>query len=136
MGFWKQLFGRERIPQGLPKPTRPAPQMPPIRNPGPILSEPVVSIIQSLKDGEWTFEEFVGGFAGRDVHFEHKEFDKKLLIYSGDHPRCLADWMTEEERYAVGEVCWNIFKEAEDRERKQYLTEQRESFMCFVKEKQ
>lgn len=132
MGFWKQLFGVEEIPQGLPKPTRPAPPMPAIKEPKKDISEPVLSIIQTLKDGEWSFKSY--GLCGEIICVTHEWFGNYLTVYVYEKDRyfkthCTAEWMTQEEKEAVGDICWQIYQGRKNWEKEQSLAKQRESFM-------
>lgn len=140
MGFWKTFWAyatnTEPNEQGFPQPTRPAPPMPTIKVPKKDISEPVLSIIQTLKDGEWSFE---GSSYSRteSVYFTHEWFGRKLTIYfwhHADKPQCDSEWMTQDEKEAVGSVCWEIYQGRVKWEKEQSLAKQRESFMCLVKE--
>lgn len=155
MGFWN-LFSKkafagppERQPdkwaQAYHKGEKilPSSQMPPVRNPGPLLSEPVLSepvnsIIQTLKGGEWSFNT-IGGLRDDAVYFTHEWFGHQLTVYNFSHcktgPECQSGWMTQDEKYAVGSVCWQIYMGRVQWEKEQSLAKQRESFMVLVKEK-
>lgn len=143
MGFWKSLFGTDsngHFSHVMPEPTRPAPPMPTIKEPEKDISEPVRSIIQTLKDGEWSFKSSVG-WTSVSVYFTHEWFGNKLTVYNFSSPctsekaTCQSEWMTQTERESVGSVCWQIYQERVDWEREQSLAKQRESFMILVKEK-
>lgn len=138
MGFWKQLIGLEDLsqgvghkpPRGMPEPTRPAP-------PKNGISEPVRSIIRTLKNGEWSYKVY-SHMSLCSITFTHEWYGNNIRIYVRRYDRdysCGEEWMTKEEQVAVADACWQIYQGRVNWEKEQSLAKQRESFMCLTKEK-
>lgn len=134
MGFLKQLFGLEetaRLPQI--QPTRPAPAMPktkPVKND---ISEPVLSLIQTLKDGEWSFE--FNLYSEDLVKFTHEWFGNTFSMWQDKDYITLertwkaqSDWMTNDEKLAVGAAAYQHMQD----KKAQRLAKERESFMVLT----
>lgn len=154
MGFWKQLFGIEELPtyrghvppKDIPKSfdsicdkIHKEHDLTQFVKHTKDISEPVLSIIKTLKDGEWSFR---GDTNYGSVHlvFTHEWFGNFIGVFRStnylskeDKPYCTAEWMTQVEKEAVGSICWQIHQGRVKWEKEQSLAKQRESFMVLVK---
>ena len=141
MGFWGTLYkmlGADEEPvKGFPPPARPAPPMPTIKAPKNGISEPVLSIIRTLKNGEWSYKVYCR-MSLCSITFTHEWYGNNIRIYVYGYDRdysCGEEWMTKEEQVAVADVCWQIYQGRVKWEKEQSLAKERESFMCLTKEK-
>ena len=110
-------------------------QLPPVANPPPMpdivarvpyISEPVVSLIKSIEDGEWEFD--TNSCVLTSLKFK-RELQLRYIFVDKSCPRCFSEWMTWEERKAVNNAIESYLYRTE----KMQLAKERESFMCFVK---
>lgn len=118
----------------------------PVVDPSPVIGEPVLSIIEAMKDvSAWTLSKSYG-------IYEIKHTGNQLVLYfwvdfqrrhssgtDGPHVEvCRAEWATKDEQKAMSES-FKYFVNESMRIEKEYrhmeLQIEREKFMVFVKEK-
>lgn len=72
--------------------------------------------------------------------FKHEWFGHKFTVFSFDRygdeleNKCMEEWMTQDEKEAVGDICYQIYQGRVTWEKEQSLAKQRESFMNLTGE--
>jgi hypothetical protein len=113
----------------------------------PLISEPVLSLIESLKNREWSFiyEEavmstvFKCGHIGNKLQFTAVKIDEYELFPSSHIPKyryyCRDSWMTKEEGELVSITAFQVMTEENEEWRIANNWKEREKFMILTKEK-
>ena len=111
----------------------------------PLISEPVLSLIESLENREWNFSvdekdrefdctTFIAKNINNSLSFT---FSKYTSTWDGDTKYyCLNSWMTEAESFAVATAAFKVIEEECEEWRIANNYKEREKFMILTKEKQ
>jgi hypothetical protein len=137
--FWRYFTDTEPAKDACIEPTRPATPMPTIKEPLKDISEPVLSLVESIKNDEWELEmirdTWPSDYYGTNYKATHVWLGKELFFKSYRSIfECTAAWMTADEKNLVAE---EMFVAAQKHiegilERNNQRT--RESFMIFTKQ--
>lgn len=112
----------------------------------PLISEPVLSLVESLENREWSFSsvEAVYGFAVKCNHYRKKLkftavksqvfqlFPSHTTVYEFS---CRDDWMTKDEGELVAKTVFKVIEEENKEWRIANNYKEREKFMILTKEK-
>jgi len=138
--FWK-LFGEkgEQHPHVPPKPI--PPPMPEVVHPP--LSEPVLSIIRTLENGEWTSYCSKGGIYCQSYEFAHKKTSLKIKVHVSVIDRGIGEkikvlyytdepYMTQYEREAVGKAAMESKIKFDAIQKLERDAKRKEEFMVLI----
>lgn len=132
MGFWNSIFGNSHTNLSNQAPTRPVPPIPaikPMKEFDDSISEPVLSIIDTLKNGEWDIYYELGIYA--PITAKHEWFGNTIHCRNSYGKNC-ESWMTRREQEVVYDLVLELWKKKSDVEAEKYKAQQRASFMCLV----
>lgn len=131
----------------LPHPVKPAPKMPAVKPSKPSgISEPVISLIESLGKDEWELMKFQYCVGGSDViqnvFYEHLTVHimsspaRPFLDEDGSDALLGAEWMTEKEKLAVTQAALSRIRWLRDLAMHTRYARERNKFMVLVKDNQ
>lgn len=133
------------VPVELPLPSKPAPPMPKVKPAKPSgISEPVISLIESLGRDEWELSKYNGNSAYERSHLIINAFHEHICVHiykkstrplwdQDSKDKVLgAEWMTSEEQEAVVRAAIERIEWLEDLNTRRQFDIQRNKFMILA----